>query len=186
MNIYYTIYCTTNLINNKIYIGKHKTTDPYDDYLGSGLHITASIKKYGKENFSKEVLFIFDNAEEMELKEIELVNETFIKRSDTYNKAQGGQGGKMHDWNIESRQKLSMSLSNRINTWGNKISAANLGKPLKQSTKDAMSKKRSNRGEADRINKYSSCQHCGAIMNLGNLARYHNDNCKTIRSVNEL
>lgn len=33
---YYTIYKTTNLINGKIYIGKHQTKDPYDSYLGSG------------------------------------------------------------------------------------------------------------------------------------------------------
>jgi hypothetical protein len=35
MNIYYTVYQTTNQINDKIYIGVHKTENPNDDYLGS-------------------------------------------------------------------------------------------------------------------------------------------------------
>jgi group I intron endonuclease len=48
------IYKTTNLINNKIYIGQHSRNDP--DYLGSGKILNKSIKKYGKENFTREIL----------------------------------------------------------------------------------------------------------------------------------
>ena len=59
--MFYTIYKTTNIINNKIYIGKHKTTDPNDDYIGSGKHLWRAITKYGRENFKKEVLFSFNN-----------------------------------------------------------------------------------------------------------------------------
>lgn len=178
MSIYYTIYCTTNLINNKIYIGKHKTSNPYDDYLGSGKNLNAALKKYGKEYFKKEVLFVFNTAEEMENKEIEIVTEDFCKRPDTYNIAPGGQGGKLHNWSNTSKNKLSKSLKLRVNTWGHKIAESNRGKPLKDSTKQKMSKTRSNRGEADRINRYKACCHCGKEMNLGNLSRYHNDNCK--------
>lgn len=48
------IYKTTNLINGKIYIGKYKGI--YKQYLGSGKLIKIAIKKYGKENFSREIL----------------------------------------------------------------------------------------------------------------------------------
>jgi hypothetical protein len=48
------IYKTTNLINNKIYIGKSNTNN--SDYLGSGKRLKLAIKKYGKENFKKEML----------------------------------------------------------------------------------------------------------------------------------
>lgn len=43
----YIIYKTTNLINDKIYVGKHNTS-VNDGYLGSGKILKQSIKKYGK------------------------------------------------------------------------------------------------------------------------------------------
>lgn len=89
----YTVYKTTNLVTNKYYIGVHKTANPEDDYLGSGTVLKRSIKKYGKENFRKEVLFIFDNLKEAYEKEYELVNETFVKCEDNYNLHVGGSGG---------------------------------------------------------------------------------------------
>jgi dissimilatory sulfite reductase (desulfoviridin) alpha/beta subunit len=92
MNIYYTVYQTTNQINDKIYIGVHKTENPNDSYLGSNRILKDAIKKYGKENFTKEVLFVFDNEESMWAKEKELVNEDFVSRKDTYNIGQGGEG----------------------------------------------------------------------------------------------
>lgn len=59
------MYKTTNLVNGKIYIGKHITEDPNDRYLGSGHLFYKAVRKYGVKNFKKEVLFIFDNEEEM-------------------------------------------------------------------------------------------------------------------------
>jgi hypothetical protein len=93
---YYTVYQVKNLVNNKIYIGCHKTEDPYDDYLGSGKLLNRSIKKYGVRNFKKEVLYIFDNPDEMYQKEKELVDNHFTLREDTYNIKVGGNGGWDH------------------------------------------------------------------------------------------
>lgn len=91
--MYYIIYKTTNLVNQKVYIGKHQTQDLNDNYYGSGKHLTRAIKKYGLANFKKEILFVFDNEEEMNLKEKELVTEEFCKLRNTYNLCPGGQGG---------------------------------------------------------------------------------------------
>ena len=87
------IYQTTNKINNKIYIGYHyQNTDPYtfDGYWGSGVKLLNAIKKYGISNFTRETLFVFDDEKVALEKELEIVNEAFIKRSDVYNVAVGG------------------------------------------------------------------------------------------------
>ena len=90
---YYTVYKTTNIINEKIYIGKHKTKDLNDGYLGSGKYIQRAIEKYGIKNFNKEILFVYDNEQEMNEKESELVTEEFIKEKTNYNLCPGGKGG---------------------------------------------------------------------------------------------
>ena len=57
---YMVVYITTNLLNNKKYIGKDTKNNP--KYLGSGSLLREDIKKYGKENFKKEILeYCFDN-----------------------------------------------------------------------------------------------------------------------------
>jgi hypothetical protein len=60
--------------------------------MGSSKKLKSDILKYGIENFTKEILFIFDNPEEMYLKEVEIVNEEFVANSSTYNLKPGGQG----------------------------------------------------------------------------------------------
>ena len=54
------VYIYTNKINGHKYIGKHTFKKPYIDltYKGSGSkHWHDALKKYGWENFEKEVLF---------------------------------------------------------------------------------------------------------------------------------
>lgn len=89
----YCIYQITNNINNKIYIGKHQTSDINDAYFGSGKLIKRAVAKYGLENFSKEILFVFDTEEKMNAKEAELVTEEFCNQKDNYNLCVGGKGG---------------------------------------------------------------------------------------------
>ena len=87
--MYYTIYKITNTINGKYYIGKHQTKNLEDGYMGSGRLIKAAIKKYGVENFIKEILHVFDNEQEMNQKEKELV----VLSEMSYNLCEGGKGG---------------------------------------------------------------------------------------------
>ena len=89
--MHYTVYKTTNLVNGKIYVGIHRTETPLDNYLGSGKRLRLAVRKYGRESFRKEILYDFDNAEEMALKEREIVDPEFIAREDTYNLARGGE-----------------------------------------------------------------------------------------------
>ncbi len=68
--MYYTIYVVTNLIDGKKYHGKHGTDDLDDDYIGTGgKHYQNAVKKYGKENFKKQIRMLcrsYDVMTEME------------------------------------------------------------------------------------------------------------------------
>lgn len=85
----YTVYKTVNLVNGKFYIGVHKTDNPNDDYLGSGKLIKRAIKKYGIENFHKEVIASFESRDDAYALEMELV----VLESQCYNLKKGGEGG---------------------------------------------------------------------------------------------
>ena len=52
------VYCTTNMINGKKYIGQRKFYGNWKSYLGSGLLLTKAIKKYKRDNFTKEIIYI--------------------------------------------------------------------------------------------------------------------------------
>lgn len=91
--MFYVVYRTINKINGKIYIGKHKTANLDDGYLGSGTYLQNAITKYGVENFTREILHLLDSEEAMNTREREIVNEEFLKRDDVYNLKLGGDGG---------------------------------------------------------------------------------------------
>ena len=124
MKTYYYLYKITNKLNNKIYVGVHKTVDLNDGYMGSGKVIISAINKYGIENFKKDILEFFNTAEEMFAREKELVNDEFLIREDVYNIRRGGFGGFDHiNKNVElrkfknktARQSTDLILKNR---WG--------------------------------------------------------------------
>jgi len=94
---YYYLYKITNLLNDMIYIGVHSTNNIDDDYFGSGKLLNYAIKKYGKENFKKEILEYFETAEQMFEREKNLVDLEFVKNSMTYNIKEGGCGNSSND-----------------------------------------------------------------------------------------
>ena len=100
---YHYIYKTTNLLNGNFYVGMHSTSDLNDGYLGSGVRLTRSIKKYGKENFSIEILEFLPNRKILKEREKEIVNERFIQDENCLNLQLGGGGGFI---NSNHRQKF--------------------------------------------------------------------------------
>jgi len=105
------IYKITNLINNKIYIGQ--TINDRKSYMGSGRLIREAIKKYGNENFKKEILLKVDTIEELNEAEIRFIQEYDSTNCDIgYNLNEGGQfesrtGTTLHE---ETKRKISKSL----------------------------------------------------------------------------
>ena len=87
---FHIIYKTVCSINSMIYIGQHATDNLDDGYLGSGVLLIEDIKKYGKENFKREILYYCNDSTEMNIKEKEIVDIPFVSRMDTYNIIPGG------------------------------------------------------------------------------------------------
>jgi len=116
------VYVTTNLINNKKYIGAHKSSKFDPNYKGSGKLLNRAINKYGIENFKAEVLKWCSSKEELfeeEAKFIEKYN--CVESPDYYNVMPGGHGGDNKSYlseqeYLEFRRKISKSKSNRPRT----------------------------------------------------------------------
>ena len=125
--MHYLIYKITNRLNNKIYVGKHKTENKDDDYLGSGILIERAIAKHGKENFVKEILFELPDEDTMNQKEADIVDEDFVSRDDTYNLKLGGIGG----WDFINENGLNAQSKSELSANGKK--GAGTGNQIKQS-----------------------------------------------------
>jgi len=106
------IYITTNMINGKKYIGQKIFDRHWKLYLGSGKRLKYAIKKYGKENFSREIIGICYSKEELndlEIKYIDIHNA--VKNNDYYNISYGG--GTNAGLKFSDEHKLKISESNK-------------------------------------------------------------------------
>ena len=110
----YCIYKITNLVNGKTYIGQHKYKNIYDDYMGSGRLILKAIKKYGIENFEKEILYSRIQYKETadDIERFAIAKERAIGKAE-YNIANGGQGGCVVPMTEEHKRKISESLKGK-------------------------------------------------------------------------
>ena len=129
----YYVYRITNKINSKTYIGQHKYKKLDDNYMGSGKLIRRAQKKYGIENFEKEILYsriqYKTTADDME--KFAIAKERAIGKAE-YNIADGGQGGTLRrgktPWNkgkchsSETKRKISEAKKGK--------QAWNKGKPI--------------------------------------------------------
>lgn len=111
-----TVYKISNKINKKFYIGAHSTDNLEDDYFGSGVILKRAINKYGIENFEKQILFDYNNREDMFNMEKMLVDSILINQLDCYNANIGGKGGSAKGSTIsdEAKKNISKGLKGKI------------------------------------------------------------------------
>lgn len=154
-NYKYIIYQTINIVNNKIYVGRHRETnlDIFSGYIGCGVNInypstymnpyTAfqyAVKKYGTSKFKRSILYVFNTEEEAILKEAEIVNEEFIKRKDTYNMVTGGGGKKPSGYSIKKVYQFDVN-GNLLKEWENCYDVAEYFQTWKETIYQAISVK---------------------------------------------
>lgn len=205
--MFYYLYKITNTINDKIYIGVHKTTDLNDGYMGSGKIISSAIKKHGIQNFNKEILQHFDNYEDALEKEKEVVNDVFLLREDVYNIRRGGQGGfdyinKNGLWALRHGEKNSFYgkkhthetkkiIAEKTSKQWNGVSKTdehkqNIAEALKGKKFSDERKKNISLACMGRIpynkglvSEKITCEYCGkSVGGQGNYKRWHGINCK--------
>ena len=207
---HFTVYKTTNIVNGQYYIGTHVTNDPNDSYLGSGTRLTNSIKKYGKENFCKEILFDCASEEEMFSKEKELVSETVLKDEHCLNLIVGGKGGfsyinksgmakfKGRNHTQESINKMLETKRNN-GTWcptddrreeraeANRIRAKDPARNLAISkattgrTKSNEHKEKIAESLKGKKHNKVQCPYCKRVGGERAFKRFHFENCKSLR-----
>tara|TARA_R110002073_G_scaffold144403_2_gene296502 strand:- start:5724 stop:6296 length:573 start_codon:yes stop_codon:yes gene_type:complete len=111
------LYVTENLVNGKIYVGRHSTDRMSDGYIGSGIisdisavyvdnvcstPFTKAVLKYGYKSFKTSPIEFFESMEDLVEAESLVVDDFLVGLSITYNLAKGGSGGKPR----KSREKV--------------------------------------------------------------------------------
>ena len=147
----YYIYCITNKINNKTYIGQHKTSNVIDSYMGSGVVINKAFQKYGIENFSKSILAVAHTKENIDILEKVFIALYRAEGKAEYNIADGGSGCYCSgEFEKQRKQKISKASAEHWKNYTDeeiqrikqKISIKNKGKkhPHSNETKQKISK----------------------------------------------
>lgn len=111
------VYLTTNLVNGKKYIGKHKSSYFNPEYKGPGKLIRRAINKYGWSNFKVELLLECNSLEELNQAEInEISRRNAVGSDEYYNIAGGGEGWSSSIW---SNPDLHQEMVERFTGEGN-------------------------------------------------------------------
>jgi group I intron endonuclease len=181
------IYKITSKIDGRFYIGKcEKTINDSENYFGSGILIKKMIRKYGIENFEKEILFETFDKEYLNKMEIFFIEKfkSRERKEGGLNIAMGGLGGdtischpnieiiseNYKNWNYkywtdDKRKERSLKYAGENNPFANKkhkeetkklISDANKGKLNSKETNEKISKTLKRKYESGEIKKIVS------------------------------
>lgn len=125
------IYKTTCAITGKFYIGKHSTKYPNRKYYGSGIRIVRSLKKYGKDNHTVEILEYAETDEYLNKREKEIVTDELLSNPLCLNLRRGGDGGFSLS-SVKASHRARKEKSAMDDTYRSRISNQNRTKRLQQ------------------------------------------------------
>lgn len=156
----HSIYCITNKINGKIYVGytKSELVDRWDGHVKDSQRegkssynriLMSAIRKYGIESFVMEKIDDAANAWEAGEKEKFWIKELGSKGKNGYNMTDGGEGVKGWVMTEERRKQLSIQNGGENNYWYGKYTSQSphYGKNLSKDHKDLLRKNNSNNKE---------------------------------------
>jgi len=180
------IYLWTNKIDGMKYVGRHTGT-PDDAYVGSGKYFRRAYMKYGRQSFVKEILeWVEDVGEKHEVikdREQYYLNHFNAAENDGfYNISPNSHGGHHgHDTSGENNGMYGKTHPNHKPLFGannGMYGVIRLGylNPMFGKTHDVDSRRRISEGAKKQVKE--KCCHCGKLATKGNIARWHNDNCK--------
>jgi len=191
--MYHFIYKTTNTLNGMFYIGRHSTKDLNDGYLGSGKYLKNAIKKYGRENFLREILEFCNSSDDLWLLEEKYITREMISSDTCYNQSFGGinhiaslkrnnyKKFLIHQSNAGKKggkASLSRFTSEEKTNWhrkGGLASSGSKGKTwiLSEETKNKQKNKALERSKKE-------CSVCGLLFTIQNLPRHLNKHSNTV------
>lgn len=108
---YHIIYKTTCLVTGRYYIGMHSTDNLDDGYLGSGVHLTRSVKKYGKEQHLREILEFLPNRDLLKAREEELVTEDIVRNDVLCMNLIKGGGGNDREYGFTNKTRELLRIA---------------------------------------------------------------------------
>lgn len=195
------VYKWTNIINGMWYIGSRKGTIN-DGYIGSGEYFLRAVKKYGIENFTREILFEGDHEKDKirSVKEAKFLNtEDAANNPMSYNQTNitgpncfgeearrnmsRGQKGRIHSEEHIRKRKEATTGMTRSEATKEKMKDNTNGKGNKgrihseiHRQRNSESKKGVKRGADPRI----ACPNCDVVGGSRAMKRWHLDNCKEL------
>lgn len=192
------VYKWINNTNGKWYIGGHKgTTD--DGYVASGIVIKEAIKKYGIDNFTREILYVGDdyNAEEAKLLEALQAKDNVLSYNLTnYTQTTGNNGNRTKSlsgltyeeiYGEERAKELKLIRAQRTGKLNPAYGKASWNKGKTYSYEELYGKEQADLVKEKKRVAMSGkpqqkvmCPHCEKIGGITLMKRYHYENCKVI------
>ena len=192
------IYCITNSINGKQYVGlTTRNIEESKSYYGSGVYINRSIKKYGKKNFKKEILELCNNDKQLKKQEIHWIQKLNTKAPNGYNLTDGGDGvlNPTEEVRTKISEKLKLLVGEKHPHWGMtrtdetklKMRNAQLGIPVSLEAKKKISEKLSGRKLSKAICKKMSESKMGhSVSEHTRLKLKNQSSCVTVLQIDKI